>query len=58
MAFDHKSNMLIADTNNSYLRKLSVDDMAGTITYFNRSKALLNNYRFSCQLNDFLIQRL
>ncbi|WP_158547922.1 hypothetical protein [Dyadobacter luteus] len=44
MAYDSKGNLLIADTNNSCVRKLSADGIVTTITYFDRSKALINNY--------------
>ena len=44
MAYDSKGNLYIADSKNSCVRKLSPDGMVSTVTHFNRSKALINNY--------------
>lgn len=44
MGYDSKGNLYIADTNNSCVRKLSADGMVSTVTYFDKSKALINNY--------------
>lgn len=44
MIYDSKGNLYVADTNNNCVRKLSPDGMVSTVTYFDRSKALLQNY--------------
>jgi len=44
MAYDSKGNLYIADNKNHCIRKLTPDGNVSSFTYFDRSKAYINNY--------------